>query len=401
VSSAAAASSAPRAIRSARSLFEGLRAPDPFERVAVLRAIQKEPAVALSFGIFEGQDVIDALIRESHRGAGTAEWMQWLGTLDCFEDPRARDFFLHLLCDSDEAIVLFAAARHLARTPVTSHPESIYDLLLTNENPMRARAAAIVLEKSQATSVRVRIRLALLSGGKLAIPPLDPDTLAPWLDELIGAFQVEAMSALQAQGEHAWIRLALVWDQLDVRLQIWLLQWGSREFQAMIPGLLPLALKSGEHALILEAVRAMADAGEKIVPESIRSLAVTFLSDPDPAVRQAAVAAAPRGVYWREFLAYETNCAVRSEAMLQLAKSECEQAIPDLIHFLRSGDWQVRAVAASCLITLGTAAADAVKPLDERCRPECPDSRDASPNSLAAICLARAGTADLNPYHLR
>ena len=66
--------------------------------------------MALSFGIFEGQDVIDALIRESHRGAGTAEWMQWLGTLDCFEDPRARDFFFRLLCDSDEPIVLFAAA---------------------------------------------------------------------------------------------------------------------------------------------------------------------------------------------------------------------------------------------------------------------------------------------------
>lgn len=286
MSSAAAASPPPRAIRSARSLFEALRAPDAFERMAVLRAIQKEPAVARSFGIFEGQDIIDALIRESHRGAGTSEWMQWLGTLDCFEDPRARDFFLRLLFDSNEPTELFAAARYLARTQVASLPESIYDLLLTNENPMRARAAAIALENSQSTSIRVRIRLALLSGGKLAIPPLDPDTLAPWLDELIGAFQVEAMSALRAQGEHAWIRLALVWDKLDVGLQIWLVQWGSREFQAMLSGLLPQALSSGEHSLVLEALRAMADAGERIVPESIRGLAVTFLADPDPAVRQ-------------------------------------------------------------------------------------------------------------------
>ncbi len=363
MSSAATASTDPRAIRSARSLFEALRAPDFFARFEVLRAIQKEPAVALSFGIFEGQDVIDALIRESHRGAGTAEWMQWLGTLDCFEDPRTRDFFFRLLCDSDEPIVLFAAARHLARTPVSWLPESIYDLLLTNENPMRARAAAVVLENSQTTSVRVRIRLALLSGGKLPAPALDPDTLAPWLDELNGAFQLEAMSALEAQGEHAWIRLALVWDKLDVRLQIWLLQWGSREFQAVLPGLLPQALKSGEHALVLEALRGMADAGERIVPESIRGLAVAFLSNPDPAVRQAAVAAAPAGVNWREFLVSEIDRGVRSEAMVQLAKRECEQAIPDLIDFLRSGDWQVRAVAASCLITLGTAAADAVKPL--------------------------------------
>lgn len=363
MSSAAAASPPPRAIRSARSLFEGLRAPDPFDRVEVLRAIQKEPAVALSLGIFEGQDVIDALIRESHRGAGTLEWMQWLGTLDCFEDSRARDFFLRLLCENDEAMVLFAAARHLARTPVTSHPESIYDLLLTNENPMRARAAALVLENSQTTSVRVRIRLALLSGGKVPTPALGPDTSEAWLEELNGAFQLEAMSALQAQGEHAWIRLALVWDQLDVRLQIWLLQWGSREFQAMLPGLLPQALRSADHSLVLEALRAMADAGERIVPESIRSLAGTFLLDPDPAVRQAAVAGAPPGVNWREFLASETNSAVRFAALAQLVRTEGERTIPDLIDLLRSSDWQVRAVAASCLISLGTMAADAVKSL--------------------------------------
>ena len=363
MSSAAAASPPPRAIRNARSLFEALRAPDAFERLAVLRAIQKEPAVARSFGLFEGQDIVDALIRGSDRGAGTSEWMQWLGALDCFEDPRSKDFFLRLLLDSDEPTELFAAARHLARAPEASLPESIYNLLLTNDNPMRARAAALVLENSQTTSIRVRIRLALLSGGKVPTPALDPDTLAAWLEELNGAFQLEAMSALEAQGEQAWIRLALSWDQLGVQLQIWLLQWGAREFQAMIPGLLPQALNSSDQRLVLETLRAMADAGEKIVPESIRTLAVTFLSDPDPAVRQAAIAAAPLGVNWREFLSSETNSAVRSEAMVQLAKSECEQAILDLIQFLRSSDWQARAVAAGCLITLGTVAADGVKPL--------------------------------------
>jgi HEAT repeat protein len=135
------------------------------------------------------------------------------------------------------------------------------------------------------------------------------------------------------------------------------------------------------------------------VPESIRGLAGTFLSDPDPALREAAVAAAPPGVDWREFLASETNCAVRFAAIAQLARTECEHAIPDLIHFLRSGDWQVRAVAASCLITLGTAAADAVKPL----------ARDADQNvQTAAVRILVALQQDawleqelLNRPHLR
>jgi hypothetical protein len=363
VSSAATASTEPRPIRSVRKLFEGLRSPDFFERLAVLVAIQEAPAVALSFGIFEGQDVIDALIRESHRGAGTAEWIQWLGTLDRFEDARVRDFFFQLLCDSDEPIVLFAAARYLVRTSVTFLPERIYDLLLTNENPMRALAAALVLENSPPTNIKGRIRLALLSGGKVAAPELNPDTLPAWLEELKGAFQLEAMSALQAQEERAWIQLAMLWRELDVRLRIWLLQWGSREFQCMLSGLLAQAINSGEHTLTLEALRAMAETGEEIVPESVRGLATAFLSDPDPAVRQAAVGASPPGVNWWEFLAHETDNAVRSEAVMQLAKTECEQAIPYLIDSLRSGDWQVRAVAASCLITLGTASATAAKPL--------------------------------------
>jgi HEAT repeat protein len=171
------------------------------------------------------------------------------------------------------------------------------------------------------------------------------------------------MSALEAQQEHAWIGLALLWDELGLRLRIWLLQWGSREFQYMLPGLLTQALKSDEHTLILEALRAMAETGEEIMPESVRGLATAFLSDPDPALRQAAVGASPPGVNWWEFLAHETDNAVRSEAVMQLAKTECEQAIPYLIHSLRSGDWQVRAVAGSWLITLGTASATAAKPL--------------------------------------
>ncbi|MBV8070140.1 MAG: HEAT repeat domain-containing protein [Acidobacteriaceae bacterium] len=390
MSSAAAASPPPRAIRSARSLVEALRAPDAFERVEVLRAIQKEPRVALSFGIFEGQDVIDALIRESHRGAGTSEWMQWLGTLDCFEDRRVKDFFLRLLCESDEPIVLFAAARYLARMAPASVPQEIYDLLLTDENPMRARAAALVLgaaEASQADGKTVcptggTIRLALLSGGKVPAPAIDAHTSAAWLDELNGAFQLEAMSALETQGEHAWIRLALLWDELGGRLRMWLLQWGFREFPAMLPGLLAQALRSGDPTLVLEGLRTMADAGEKIVPESIRGLAAAFLRDPDPAVRQAAAAAAPPGVNWREFLVLESDGAVRLAAMVQLARTERERAIPDLIDVLRSGDWQVRSTAASCLITLGTAAGDAVKPL---VRDPDPDVRTAAVRTLLAL----------------
>jgi hypothetical protein len=352
---------APRAVQNARELFELLRAPDPASRVMALKAIQSQPAAALSFGVSQGMDVIDVLIGETKGAVGTVEWIEWLGTLRCFDDGRVTDFFFNLLTNEEDPFALFTAARHLEHVSWTSIPNGIEALLLSEGNPMRARAAGSILKHAPHLSIRARVRLDLLSGGEPSTSLPEAEVSAAWLAELKGCFSAEAMAALQARGEHAWVRLALLWESLDTPTRIWLLRWGSQDFPAMVPGLLSQALRQHNHSLILEALRAIGDVGETLVPADIRSLAVPFLCDGAAEVREAAVRAAPPGVDWRAFLASEVNTAVRVASTMELTKTAGIGAIPTLIALLDSDNWQERANAAACLSSLGPIVVEALK----------------------------------------
>jgi hypothetical protein len=357
---------AAQAVRNARELFELLRAPHPAMRVTALKAIQAQPAVALSFGVSQGLDVIDVLISESKRAAGTLEWVEWLGTVDCFDDARVTNFFFDLLANEEEPLALFAAARHLEHVNWATIPKGIEALLLADGNPMRARAASSVVKNAPGLSIRAGVRLGLLSAGEPPVSLLDAEASAAWLAELNGCFSAEAMAALQTQGQQAWAHLALLWDNLRTPVRIWLLRWGSRDFPAMVPGLLPQALRQDDHSLVLEALRTIGDVGETLVPACVRSLAARFLSDAEAEIREAAVRAAPPEVDWRALLASEVNTAVRVATTIQLTKTAREEAISTLIALLDSDNWQERANAAACLTSLGQSVVEAVKPLAHR-----------------------------------
>src|SRR5215472_4101988 len=147
----------PRAVRNVRELFEMLRSAHPATRVTALQAIQAQPSAALSFGVSQGLDVIDVLISESKRAAGAVEWVEWLGTVDCFDDTRVTDFFFELLANEEEPLVLFAAARHLEHVNWATIPKGLEALLLADGNPMRARAASSVLKNAPRLSIRARV----------------------------------------------------------------------------------------------------------------------------------------------------------------------------------------------------------------------------------------------------
>ena len=357
---------APHAVRNARELFEMLRAPHAPMRVTALKAIQAQPAAALSFGVSHGLDVIDVLISESKRAAGTVEWVEWLATVDCFDDTRVTDFFFELLANEEEPLVLFAAARHLEHLNWATIPKGLEALLLADGNPMRARAAGSVLKNAPRLSIRAGVRLGLLSAGEPPVSLLDAETSAAWLAELKGCFRAEAMAALQAQGPQAWVHLALHWDDLHTTARIWLLRWGSRDCPAMVPCLLPQSLRQANRSLVLEALRTMGDVGETLVPVYIRSLAAAFLSDVDAEVREAAIRAVPPEVDWRALLVSEVNTAIRVAITVQFTKTAREKAISTLIALLNSDHWQERANAAACLTSLGPAVVEAVKPLVHR-----------------------------------
>ncbi len=350
-------------IRNIRALFAALRASDPALRMGALEGIRTQPQVALSFGVFENSDVIDVLVAESQHYSGTLEWMHWLGALDCFPDARVSDCFYEILANEEEPLAIFAAARYLERSPKTTLIERIQHLLCNSKQPIRVRAAALVLKQVKEVSARAKLRMCLLCPGEAESPAFEHSASDLWLEELSGAFRAEAQGVLRSQGERTWIQLAMLWDKLQTDARIWLLQWGSVDFPYMTSGLAAKALSSGCDLLTLEALRVMGELGEDVVPESIRALARPFVADCDTCVREAALAAHPPDVNWRELLREEAVPNIRRVLIGQLVKAERDRSIPDLLHVLRTEDWQERAVATEWLVRLGRSGADAVKPL--------------------------------------
>ena len=78
-SQANAGANAPRSIRSARELFESLRAADILTRLSSLKAVQAQPQAAVGFGTWQELDLIDVLLTEASKFEGTLEWLAGLG----------------------------------------------------------------------------------------------------------------------------------------------------------------------------------------------------------------------------------------------------------------------------------------------------------------------------------
>jgi HEAT repeat protein len=364
--------SPPRRIRNLLELEEALRAADVALRLDALKAIQTQPKAALAFGVYQGRDVIDILLERAGFAQGSMEWMSWVGALASFHDPRVTDFFIDTITTAESSRLIFSAARYLAEDDPALWSR-LLPAFLQNENPVRARAVVSLMERCPSVSAAAGLRTALLSEAAASSAPiLDQGNIELWFAELAGPFWREAHIRLKTQGEPAWTALAKVWDRLSETNQLWLLGWGVEEYAGMVAGLLPIALRSSSNTVRIEALRSLALLGETRVPESIAALPVGLLNDPDPEVREAAVLASPAKLDWRAFLIRETVSSVRRACVAQLARSDGDDAILDLIAFLRSDDWQLRTVSAQALIKLGSSAAEAVKPLvhdpDQRVR---------------------------------
>lgn len=349
-------------IRTAAQLFGALASADTATRLTAVKAIQRQPKPALQFGLFEGRDVIDALLLHSTRVEGTLEWMDWIGALAGFFDPRVAQFFWDVFRSYDEPVIVFAAMRYLSAEGVRPAPAALVPLLLQNECPVRARAAAELLAHSDQLSPSARVRLGLLSSEAETVA-IDNETAGAWVAELYGPFRAEAMADLEAQHLPAWLEISNSWDKLDASDQVWLLDWGRRDCQNSIGPVLEAALSSACPPVLQAALETLSHAPISELYRSLSQLAVQALTHADPQIRSAAVAANPLGVDWRLMLATEGDPSVRRACLTALRTCEAEKALPYLLEFLRDQDWQTRAVAAKELVALGAPAIHAIRPL--------------------------------------
>ncbi len=222
----AEAAETPVRVRSARELFQKLRAQDDPVRFSVLDAVRLSPEAALSFGLFEGCDVIDVLLQNADRMRGHMEWFRWIGALAAFPDRRVVRLFVSLLISETQGELLFAVADYLRSQPLEPFRAELDSALMQNESAVRARAAAGVIASSSYLSIAERLRIGLLQETGAALPEF-LTAAAEWLAELKGPFRPEACFHLERQGRTAMEALAAHWDQLSESNREWLIEWSS------------------------------------------------------------------------------------------------------------------------------------------------------------------------------
>jgi HEAT repeat protein len=351
-------------IRTAQELFGALRSPDLGMRMMVLRAIAANPDQTLAFGTFEGRDVIDALLDQAETARGYSDWLAVVGALAGFRDARVVPFFQHILATATEPQLIFVAAERLSREPAEALQAFLTPLLMQNESPARARAAADLLATCPDLSDGETLRVALLTSAEDArqAPPIHGQTAALWLAELEGAYRAEARDALEAQGEAAFLFLRERWDTLSEANRGWLLGWGARDWPHRIEELLAAGLEGGSEDVTLAALECLPALGADAAPRFSSSLA-RLARHPDVALRRAAIEAGADGVDWLAAIATETDPDLRRTCVRRLAQEEDEGALPTLIHLLQDADWEMGAAAAEALIGIGEPVLESVKPL--------------------------------------
>ncbi len=187
-------------VRTARQLFEALESPDGGVRLAALQAIQQAPSTALSFGLHAKRDLLDVLLSQAERFRGEFEWMNWLGAIAGFREPRVVRLFTSLITTESHGELLFALANYLQSEPLDSLRIPLGEALMQNDCVARARAVAPLLATCPGLSTGEALRIGLLKPrGETPLPAFSKST-AEWLSELAGPFQLEAQLELKRQG---------------------------------------------------------------------------------------------------------------------------------------------------------------------------------------------------------
>jgi hypothetical protein len=198
-------------------------------------AVGVQTTAALTFGLYNGRDVIDMLVDRAANAPYHSERMICVRTLLAFTDDRVWTLCLSLLGSAEEPEMLFTASEYLAREPLGPQQDGLVVHLLQNETAARARAvASLLLPGASGLGVAAQLRLSLAAMDGPEPPLLDAATTRLWLDELRGPFQTEARTLLEAQGRPAFVLLAAAWDELGDETREWLTLWGLDDYPDVV-----------------------------------------------------------------------------------------------------------------------------------------------------------------------
>lgn len=343
--------SPPPPVRSARDLFQALESGDVKTRLAALQAVQRAPETALSFGLCDNRDVLDVLLSQAERYRGKLEWLNWIGALAAFRDPRVVRLFISLLTTESHGELLFGLAGYLRSESVETIRDPLRSALMQNDCVARSHAVARLLAHCPELSAGEALRVGLLEPESDIPLPVFPAALEEWLRELAGPFQSQVQLELQRQGAPVIGVLVEYWDRLGESARKWLLEWAAEIDADLV--LIPIreVLSQRSEGLILAALEA---AGHlKDFPADLESLITPFLDHADELIRRAAIMACHSARNWRLFFEKDPSVLVRQACVAKIVNQEGSGAVSFALQQLANPDWRIRAAAADGLLLFG------------------------------------------------
>lgn len=338
-------------VRSARELFGALESPDGMIRLAALQAVQSAPETSLSFGLYEKRDLIDVLLSQAERLRAAFEWMNWIGALAAFHEPRVFRWFASLLTAESHSQLLFALANYLKNEPLDSIRFELSEALMQNECVARVRAVAPLLRPYPPVFTGEALRIGLLERVDGAPLPAFSAAIDEWLDELSGPFQSEAQIELKLHGPSSLVSLVEHWDRLSESDRKWLIEWATEINADAIVLPVRKVLAERYDGLILVALEAVAKL--KTFPADFENLLIPFLQHGHDVIRRAAVMACRSAFDWRQFFEQERSVIVRQACVAKVIQQEGMDAMSFALQQLSNPDWRIRSAATEGLLSLG------------------------------------------------
>lgn len=357
-------------ITCAAQLHAALTAPDADTRLGTLEAVVADPKAALGFGLYADRDIIDVLLHQARSTPVAAEWLTLLNALAVFADPRVAGFFTEVLGERADPAVLFLASDYLTATRAKVPRATLQQLLIQDDFPARARAAAPLLMRVGVRTTAERLRVALLVDDGPPPPPF-ADASVAYVAELRGPFAQDARAALIAQGDAAASCLLTCWAALDDATLAWLIEWAV---QALPGGVAEEVVgrvqDAGNDELLRIALIRLAERQDVSIDPPAEALA-RWLCHPDPQVRRAAILKSAAPFAWSSLVdlaSSDIDPTVRAAATWRLSADFNSRALPRLLDALGDERWQVRAAAVDGLVGLGSDVFSDVRPLVDDAR---------------------------------
>ncbi|KMY67434.1 hypothetical protein AAU61_11405 [Desulfocarbo indianensis] len=339
-------------IRSAADLERALESPDIAVRLAVLKAVGENARAAMRYGKHQGRDLVDVLIDQVNTLDNSSLRQAAFTVLSLLPGQRVKEALIKELHFSGEPEAIMAAGRRLAQEEPQERRRIFLPFLMQDDDPVKARQAALALADLADLTPEERLRAALLGTDPAYEPPaLDSGTWPCWREALRGIHAEYARQLAQRQGGQAFRELKGRWPELDLASKTWLLTWGSREFALDTVELLAQALEQGPEDLALAALRCVP---RYHLAAGLFSQAVEpWARHDDPRLKRAAIRAGAKGVDLIALAKAEPYEGLRLAAVERLGREGEASSVEVLAELLAAESWRVRSAAAQALIGLG------------------------------------------------